>query len=74
MIRTAIPELKKAIEDSTQAIVSFYDRPGLLECEEFVYAEMEMELRKEILIELVKAKKLMKKQPLWRRILNSIRK
>lgn len=74
MIKTAIPELKKAIEDSTQAIVSFYDRPGLLECEEFIYAEMEMELRKEIILELIKAKKLMKQQPLWQRILNLIRK
>lgn len=74
MIRTAIPELTKAIEEGAKAVASFRHRPGLLECEDYIYFEMEQQVRKELICELIKAKKLIKKKTIWQRILNLIRK
>lgn len=70
MIRTVIPELKKAIEDSMSAVATYSLRPGLLECEEYLYSIEEHNLRLEIRKELASAKLIMKKRKLWQRILN----
>lgn len=70
MIRTVIPELKKAIEDSMSAVATYQLRPGLLECEEFLYSIEEENLRAEIRLELIKAKQILKKRSIWQRILN----
>jgi hypothetical protein len=70
MIRTIIPELKKAIEDSMAAVASYSLRPGLLECEDYLYSVEEHKIRMECLAELQKAKLIMKQRNLWQRILN----
>jgi hypothetical protein len=66
MIKTCITDLKKAIEGGTCAIATFHNREGLLECEEDFYLCEEYKLRKEILQELIKAKKLLRSQNGWR--------
>jgi hypothetical protein len=66
MIRTAIPELTDAIENSMKAIASFRYRQGLLECEEYIYAVEKDKLVLEIRLELIKAKALLKTQKGWR--------
>lgn len=66
MVKTCIPELKKAIEESMKAVASYKDRPGLLECEEYVYDEMQHELLVKLQAEISKAKALMKKRKGWR--------
>lgn len=65
-MKTVIPDLTKMIEASMQAIASYHKRPGLLECEDYIYSEMEESVRIEILCELHKAKKLMRTQKGWR--------
>jgi hypothetical protein len=63
---SVIPELKRAIENGMQAVASFKHRPGLLECEDYVYSEMEFDIKVQAQAEISKAKSLMKSRKGWR--------
>lgn len=65
-IGTAIPNLTDMINKSTEAICTYKLRPGLLECEDYLYSIEEHKARNEIKAELIKAKQLMRTQKGWR--------
>ena len=65
-MKTTINELKDMIENSMKAISTYNNRPGLLECEDYLYGVEEGKIRFEILKELENARKLMKSRKGWR--------
>lgn len=65
-MKTAIGEITKMIEESMKAIPTYKNRPGLLECEDYLYGVEEAKIRFEIIKELTKAKQLMRNRKGWR--------
>lgn len=54
------------INASTESITTYKHRPGLLECEDYLYSIEEHKIRKECISELKKAKEIMRSRKGWR--------